>query len=250
MFEEIFLPQTAEKYRTAPLVQQRERYLVYLKEAGARRHTLRKCANDQLNLVRLLELKDGARVRVSQIEAATAIWSRPKGPKCSPTTAPKARRLFVNHAIQWLHFLGWLDESEVTRHAYGAEVAAFEAWMCGARGLSKETIRDYRAAADQFFDWLPTTEIPLASVKIADIDDAIAAKKARGTWGCRTMHDYAQRLRALFRFAEARGWCAPDGCDARGKTRGRQRRRRPSGRTCRRGSRQRHSARPDAGFCQ
>ena len=209
MFEEIFLPQTAEKYRAAPLVEQRERYLIYLKEAGARRHTLRKCANDQFNLVRLLELKDGARVRVSQIEAATAIWSRPRGPKCSPATAPKARRRFVNQAIRWLHFLGWLDEGDVKRHSHGAEVMAFEAWMCGDRGLSKETIRDYRAAADQFFDWLATTEIPLASVKIADIDDAIAAKKARGTWGRRTMHDYAQRLRAFFRFAEARGWCAP-----------------------------------------
>jgi integrase/recombinase XerD len=183
MFEEIFLPQTAEKYRAAPLVEQRERYLVYLKAAGARRQTLRKCANDQFNLVSLLELKDGARVRVSQIEAATAIWSRPKGPKCSPTTAPKARRRFVNHAIQWLHFLEWLDESEVSRHPYGAEVATFEAWMSGDRGLSKATIRDYRTAADQFFEWLATTEIPLASVKIADIDDAIAAKKARGTWG-------------------------------------------------------------------
>ncbi len=54
MFEEIFLPQTAEKYRAAPLVEQRERYLIYLKEAGARRHTLRKCASDQFNLMRLL----------------------------------------------------------------------------------------------------------------------------------------------------------------------------------------------------
>ena len=129
--------------------------------------------------------------------------------KCSRATAAKARRRFVNHAIRWLHFLGWLDEVDVTRHSHGAEVMAFEAWMFRDRGLSKETIRDYRAAADQFFDWLATTEIPLASVKIADIDDAITAKKARGTCGRRAMHDYAQRLRAFFRFAEARGWCVP-----------------------------------------
>ena len=55
MFEEIFFPRTAERYRAAPLVEQRERYLVHLKETGARRPTLRKCANDQLSLVRLLE---------------------------------------------------------------------------------------------------------------------------------------------------------------------------------------------------
>jgi integrase/recombinase XerD len=59
MFEEIFFPRTAEKYRAAPLVEQRERYLVHLRETGAKRPTLRKCANDQLSLVRLLKLKQG-----------------------------------------------------------------------------------------------------------------------------------------------------------------------------------------------
>lgn len=52
MFEEIFFPRTAERYRAAPLVEQRERYLIHLREAGAKRSTLRKCANDQLSLVR------------------------------------------------------------------------------------------------------------------------------------------------------------------------------------------------------
>ena len=59
MFEEIFFPRTAERYRAAPLVEQRERYLVHLRETGARRSALRKCANDQLSFVRLLEL-DGS----------------------------------------------------------------------------------------------------------------------------------------------------------------------------------------------
>src|SRR5208337_4249132 len=52
-------------------------------------------------------------------------------------------------------------------------------------------------------------DIPLASVRITDIDDAITDKKARGTCGRRAIHDYAQRLRAFFCFAEARGWCMP-----------------------------------------
>jgi integrase/recombinase XerD len=209
MFEEIFFPRTAERYRAAPLFEPRERYLVHLGRIGAKRQTLRICANNQLSLVRLLKLKEGARVRVSQIEAASAIWARPNGRRCSRSASPKARARYVDHAIQWLRFLGWLDEPAKVRHRHGAEVDAYEAWMRGDRGLSEETIRDYRAAADQFFDWLAATDIPLASVKIADIDDAITDKQARGTCGRRTMHDYAQRLRAFFRFAETRGWCTP-----------------------------------------
>jgi integrase/recombinase XerD len=81
MFEEIFFPRTAERYRAAPPVEQRERYLVHLRETGARRSVLRKYANDQLSLVRLLNLKEGGGVRLSQVEAVTAIWSqaRPVG---------------------------------------------------------------------------------------------------------------------------------------------------------------------------
>ena len=62
MFDDIFFTHTAERYRAAPLAQQREQYLLHLKATGARRSTLRKCANDQLSLVRLLDLKDGDRV--------------------------------------------------------------------------------------------------------------------------------------------------------------------------------------------
>jgi integrase/recombinase XerD len=209
MFEEIFFPRTAERYRAAPLVEQRERYLIHLRKTGARRATLRKCANDQLSLVRLLNLKEGRGVRLSQIEAVTAIWSQPKARRCDRPASPKVRTRFVNRAIRWLRFLGWLDETEKGRHSYGAEVDAYEAWMRSDRGLSEETIGAYRAAADEFFDWLATADIPLASVRIGDIDKAINDKNARGTCGRRAMHDYAQRLRAFFRFAEARGWCTP-----------------------------------------
>ena len=124
MFEEIFFPRTAERYRAAPLVEQRERYLIHLREAGAKRSTLRKCANDQLSLVRLLKLKEGGRVRLSQIEAVTAIWSQPKGRRCDRSASPKARTRFVSRGIQWLRFLGWLDEPEHEHHPH--QVAIFE----------------------------------------------------------------------------------------------------------------------------
>ena len=73
MFEEIFFPRTAERYRAAPLAEQRERYLVHLKEVGTKRSVLRTNANNQLSLVRLLKLKEGRRVRLSQIEHATEL---------------------------------------------------------------------------------------------------------------------------------------------------------------------------------
>jgi integrase/recombinase XerD len=207
MFEEIFFPRTAEKYRAAPLVEQRERYLVHLRETGARRSTLRKRANDQLSFVRLLDLKAGAQVSRSQVEAAAATWSQPKGRRCDQAASPETSSHFINHGLRWLAFLGWLDQPDGRRHPHDAEVRAFERWLREERGLSTATIQDYCRAADRFFLWLEERGTPLVDVEMTDIDDVIAEEHRRGAWNRRTRHDYAQRLRAFFLFAEARDWC-------------------------------------------
>ena len=65
MFEGIFFPQTAEKYRTAPLSEQRARYLRHLNELALAEQPYAKMRNDQLSLVRLLDLREGERVSLS-----------------------------------------------------------------------------------------------------------------------------------------------------------------------------------------
>ncbi len=207
MLDDIFFAHTAERYRAAPLVEQRERYLVHLKATGSRRSTLRKCANDQLSLVRLLDLQDGERVSRSQIEAAAVLWAQPRGRRCDRTASPKTRDRFVSHGVRWLAFLGWLDERDDGRHPHDAEIQALARWLREERGLSAATTHDYCRAADRFFLWLARRGTPLVAVGMTDIDDAVAAEHERGAWGRRTRHDYAQRLRAFFLFAETRGWC-------------------------------------------
>lgn len=208
MFEQIFFPRTAAKYRAAPLADERERYLAYLGETAVARPTLRKCANDQLNLVRLLNLENAERVSIEQIEAATATWARPRGRRCIRAATRKARKRFVSQATGWLRFIGRLEEAVKQSHPHRAEVATFEHWLRDERGLSDATIESYCAAADRFFSRLARSDLELSAVRMRDIDDAIAAEHERGAWKRRTLHDYAQRLKAFFLFAEARGWCA------------------------------------------
>jgi integrase/recombinase XerD len=206
MFEEIFC-RNAARYRAAPLVEQRERYLRHLKELGTSRSTLRKCANDQLSFIRLLNLQGDDQASIHRIEAAAIIWSRPKGRRCNRPASAKARARFVSRGIQWLRFLGWLNEPEHERHPHHVVVAIFEKWLREERGLSDATIQSYCHAADHFFIWLAAKGTPLVAVQIADIDDAVAAEHKRGAWNRRTTHDYAQRLRAFFLYAETRSWC-------------------------------------------
>ena len=215
MFEELFTHPISlfKRCRSAPLAEDRLSFLQYLKDFGARQSTLRTMARTQLHLVHTLELKKGDSVSVSQVEEAAKEWSRPgrhryMQPRRVPAP-PSSTKRFFGRAVRWLRFLGWLEEPARTQHFHTAEVAAYEAWMRGERGLSEETIRGYCVVADQFFDWLSVKDMPLASVGITDIDSAIEAKNAKGLCNRTTIGIYAKGLRAFFRFAEDRSWCSP-----------------------------------------
>ena len=212
MFDELFTqPAKIEKYQAAPLAEHRQRYLRYLADSGARRSTLRKAAFDQVHLVRLLTLKEDDRVSVSRVEAAAKEWSRPRRHRLGQAlpASPKSTTRFFGRSVQWLRFLGWLEEPAVAHHPHAAEVADYEAWMRGERGLSEGTIEGCCAAVHQFLGWLHTNDTPLRSARIGDIDRAIAFKHSQGHYSRVTIRIYAQRLRGFIRFCEDQGWSTP-----------------------------------------
>ena len=92
------------------------------------------------------------------------------------------------------------------RHAHTDEVAIFANWMRRDRGWAETTVLGCCSTVDHFFDGLNDRGITLDSVRIADIDGQIAVWHACGLSRV-TVKDYAERLRAFFRFAEGRGWC-------------------------------------------
>ena len=212
MFEELFTkPNTIERYRAAPLVEPRERYLQHLAESGARRLTLRQIALDQVRLLHVLDLREGGKVTVAQIEAIAPEWDRTRHHKLGhrPRTTQRSKKRALSRVTRWLRYLGWLDEPEEDRHPYSVELGAFEEWMCTERGHAEGTISNRLRCAKEFLDWLAARGKRFASVQVSDIDGAIEAKKARRHYSRVTIRGYAERLRAFVRFAEDRGWCTP-----------------------------------------
>ena len=214
MFEDLFIQATTiERYRQAPLAEERLRYLQYQEEFGLRTNGLRKLAADQLQIVYLLGLRRDDKVDVSRVEAAARQWSRPGQNRYlrsrSIPASPNSTKCFLRTAVRWLRFLGWLTEPVTPGHAHTTKVAFYEAWMRDERGFSEETIRAYRGAVDEFFGCITTTDTQLSSVKIHDIDRAIAEKSVGGNYSRTTIRMYAQRLRTFFLFAERQGWCRP-----------------------------------------
>jgi integrase/recombinase XerD len=206
MLESLFTrPSAIARYRSAPLLKGRLRYLGHCAQIGIKPETLRKIAFSQLNVACVLDLQDGDDdLNLRKIQAWYRQWSLPE----DRTSRPRARRRSFGHAERWLRFLGWLDEPKVASHAHTREVAAFATHMSGERGWSDATIKGCCRTVNRFFVWLDETSVDLASVEINMIDQVIARYHARGY--CRsTMHLYAQQLRRFFRFAEQQSWCKP-----------------------------------------
>ena len=208
MFETLFTDgSTIEKYRTAPLLDERLRWLEHCAESGARPHTLRRIASCQFHLARLLDLQAGDRIGITRVEAAAQQWSLPGVRRFSKHAKHDAHQWFVGHALRWLRFADmFAEEPCLPRHAHADEVAIFARWMRTERGWAEATVRSCCDAVDQFFDRLDDCGGTLDSVRIDAIDGQIAYWHARGL-GRATIRCYAKHLRSFFRFAEDRGWC-------------------------------------------
>ena len=209
MFEDLFIDRgTIASYHAAPLLDERLSYLRHCAEAGSRPSTLRRIAAHQSSVIRFLDLHEGDQVNVAQVEAAADQWSLPGGRQSRRPALRQACQRFLGHAVRWLRFVDMLEEPDAARHVHAGEVAVFEAWMRKERGWSEDTIRCCLSTVDCFFDKLDECGIALAAVEITDIDREVARWHTRDCSRV-TIHDYAQRLRTFFRFAERRGWCTP-----------------------------------------
>ena len=208
MFENLFKRMhTIEEHRSAPLYEDRLRYLVHMADGGAAPCTLCEIARYQLNLVRLLDVREGTKVTLPQLTAVADARFDREGRSVGQQARSKKSGKFLGYAVRWLRFLGRVEEPAVPRHPYAAEIDAFTAWMRDERGLSEGTIHGRRQAASDFLNRLAMRNVPLAAVETADVDEFLAAKTASGSCKRATINNYARYVRAFLAFGEDRGLC-------------------------------------------
>jgi integrase/recombinase XerD len=213
MFEQLFtMPRAVERYSRAPLLEERLRYLTHCSAQGSTRSSLRLIAQHQLVLIDYLHLLTAGSITVEQIRSAAESWvGRQPQPHTHNATDYRYGKLrFISDARQWLCFLGRLQTTEPPRRPYAELINGFTDYMVRERGLSQHTIRIRCWHLVQFLDrfWEQQHQA-LNEVTIADIDAAIARKGDRDGYSRTSIQNYANTLRAFFRYAEQCGWCRP-----------------------------------------
>ena len=208
MFEILFkYPRVVARHRTGPSAEARERFLKHCIGQDLAGATLLRHARELLVIAERIDITIGKTIGLSAIEAAADSWAREQHGRHRAQSLQWSRKLFVQTATNWLHFLGCFEEPQPKIDPFADRLADFAAYQRDERGLSAATIRGQGWQVEKFLSWLGEQNRSFDDVSLADVDTFLAHNGKRG-WGRISVSTSAKALRAFFRHAAARGWCA------------------------------------------
>jgi integrase/recombinase XerD len=210
MIENIFLqyPSARSRYRAAPLLREREQFLSYMLRRGTSHRRVRCVAGYLLQIIRLMALTTLHTVKLDEIKKAADRWAVYQGPERKMPSGKSSAYYFTNIARNWFRFHGRLEVARVSEAWFDELTRDYVEFMRTNQGLAPGTVHSYSSRAEGFLRWLAQRTDTLAGVSLNDVDEYLASRIAAG-WRPTTLKLLAGTLRAFFRHAEARGWCAP-----------------------------------------
>lgn len=214
MFDQLFhCARTIERHTSAPLLDQRLRYLAHYAEQGAALDTLQQIANAMLVITEQMNLQPEGQICREEITAAADRWATREPRHFSMKHSRKSRSRFLSVATYWLRFLGRLCAPDPPHRPYAHLLTEFADYMQQEKGLAPLTIRTECFHIEKFLNSVYARGRQLQQISLTDIDQAIA-QKGQEVKSRSTVRIYVSSLRAFFRYAALRGWCDPNLAEA------------------------------------
>jgi len=208
VFETLFkYPQVVARHQTGRFAEARERFLNHCADQGLAVATLLRHARELLVIAERIDITAGKSVGLPTIEAAAERWAREQHQRQRVKDLQWSQTLFVQTAASWLRFLGRLEEPKVKILPWADRLADFAAYQRDERGLSPATISGQGWHVEKFLSWLSEQNRGFEQVSLAEVDTFLANQGKQG-WGRVSVATSAKALRAFFRHAARRGWCA------------------------------------------
>lgn len=209
MLENLFkYPAVLSRHRNAPLFDERDRYLRDRAQQGCAHQTLLRIARELLPVVALLKMPSASRMTAEQIGTVAERWARQQYRRGRAHSLRWSRKLFVQTAVDWLRFLGRLDEPTAKPLPFKAEIEEYCGWMTAERGLSPITIYNYSWHLKQFLQWCEEHSQPLDGIQVSDVDAFLGSRGNKG-WCRVSIATSVKALKSFFYYAGQRGRCNP-----------------------------------------
>jgi integrase/recombinase XerD len=208
LFETLFkYPRVIARHRTGPCAEAREQFLKHCIGQGLAGATLLRHARELLVIAERIDITMGTTIGLPAIEAAADCWDREQHDRHRAQAVGWSRKLFVQTATNWLHFLGRLEQPQPKIVPFGERLADFAAYQRDERGLSPATIHGQGWQVEKFLSWLGEQNRSFDDLSLEDVDAFLAGNGKRG-WGRVSVATSAKALRAFLRHAATRGWCS------------------------------------------
>ena len=196
-----------KRHHDAPLLEERQAFLHHLQQQGTSRVALRNMSGELIHVVRLLRLYKLRDVGQEEIQWAAQRWARQQRSNPKAHSYGNTASFFIYAAKKWLRFHGCLKMPCAPQMRFEEHLSDFARYMAEEQGLSPQSVRSHCWKTSKFLAWFGERHRSLVRVNVEDVDEFLAMKGANG-WNRKSVSVAAQALRAFFRYAETRGWCA------------------------------------------
>ena len=130
MFETLFhYPGVIARHRKAPFAEARELFLNHCVSQGLAEVTLLRHARELLVIAGRIDITAGETIGLPVIGAAADRWAREQHDRKRVEGLQWSRKLFVQTATNWLHFLGRLEEPTPKALPFAGRLADFAAFQ-------------------------------------------------------------------------------------------------------------------------
>jgi integrase/recombinase XerD len=201
LFTDLFqLPKPRSRYLNAPLLGERTEYIAHLLRQGISRPRVKSIASMQINVIKLLDMKQPRLIHAIELQEASSKWTPRKGAR--PVNSSYN---FIHTATNWLTFSGLFLKSEALKLPFDFLVKPYLEEL-HLYSLSDSTILIRQYHLSKFQEWLAGRLNSFAELSLDDIDEFLDSRQAKG-WGRGTLRTSSTIIRLFLRFCESRNWC-------------------------------------------
>lgn len=205
-FDSFFkMPWARDRHNKAPLLAERERFLIHELEIGRKPVNVQQAACLLLQINRTLGFsRRMRRTTHDELNRAAREWEKYTGAHSVRNPGRHSYDLYRKTARSWLRFNSCLIEPKKTRLSED-RLRDFERHLKERIGLAEATIETRARHALYFLIWLDELRVKLPNVSLSHVERYLASKRKSG-WAITTLILGSSSLRMFLRYSEARRW--------------------------------------------